>query len=220
MKALPSRARRQRELPQTVIPLPSGMLTRMDHQAHTEDQIQAVRLGGARPLPGGRMLLVEYDPTWPGLFVREAARVRDVLGDRVHLLEHVGSTSVPDCWPSRSSTCCSRFRTQLTSRPTYRSCSGPGTSCASVNLTGISTASFKGPDADINLHVFSDGCPEIDRMLLFRDWLRSNPEDCEQYARAKRDLAQRTWTYTQNCADAQDTRCRADHWPGTAAGAG
>ena len=63
MKALPSRARRQRELPQTVIPFPSGMLARMDHQAHTEEQIQAVRLGGARPLPGGRILLVDYNAT-------------------------------------------------------------------------------------------------------------------------------------------------------------
>ena len=31
---------------------------------------------------------------------------------------------------------------------------------------------FKGPDTNVNLHVFSDGCPEIDRMLRFRDWLR------------------------------------------------
>ena len=28
---------------------------------------------------------------------------------------------------------------------------------------------FKGPEADINLHVFSVGCPEIDRMLGFRE---------------------------------------------------
>lgn len=36
---------------------------------------------------------------------------------------------------------------------------------------------FKGPAANINLHVFSVGCPEIERMLVFRDWLRSNDED-------------------------------------------
>jgi hypothetical protein len=36
---------------------------------------------------------------------------------------------------------------------------------------------FKGPAADINLHVFSSGCPEINRILNFRDWLRSNAED-------------------------------------------
>ena len=36
---------------------------------------------------------------------------------------------------------------------------------------------FKGPDTDINLHAFSAGCPEVDRMLIFRDWLRVNPAD-------------------------------------------
>lgn len=30
---------------------------------------------------------------------------------------------------------------------------------------------FKGPDTDINLHVFSKGSSEIDRMLRFRNWL-------------------------------------------------
>jgi GrpB-like predicted nucleotidyltransferase (UPF0157 family) len=33
---------------------------------------------------------------------------------------------------------------------------------------------FNGPGSEINLHVFSSGCPEIDRMLMFRDRLRSN----------------------------------------------
>lgn len=36
---------------------------------------------------------------------------------------------------------------------------------------------FKGPDTDINLHVFSLGTSEIDRMLRFRDWLRTNDTD-------------------------------------------
>jgi len=62
---------------------------------------------------------------------------------------------------------------------------------------------FKGPDTDINLHVFSEACPEIERMLLFRDWLRSNADDRERYARTKRELTQRTWKYTQNYADAK-----------------
>jgi GrpB-like predicted nucleotidyltransferase (UPF0157 family) len=64
---------------------------------------------------------------------------------------------------------------------------------------------FKGPDMDINLHVFSLDCPEIDRMLLFRDWLRSNASDRRLYERTKRELARRDWKYTQNYADAKTT---------------
>jgi GrpB-like predicted nucleotidyltransferase (UPF0157 family) len=62
---------------------------------------------------------------------------------------------------------------------------------------------FKGPDTDVNLHVFSAGCPEIERHLLFRDWLRANADDRDLYARTKRELARRNWQYTQEYADAK-----------------
>jgi GrpB-like predicted nucleotidyltransferase (UPF0157 family) len=44
---------------------------------------------------------------------------------------------------------------------------------------------FKSPAKDVNLHVFSIGCAEIDRMLAFREWLRSNASDRELYALKK-----------------------------------
>jgi GrpB-like predicted nucleotidyltransferase (UPF0157 family) len=60
---------------------------------------------------------------------------------------------------------------------------------------------FKGPDTDVNLHVFSAGSAEVGRMLLFRNWLRSNQADRELYARTKRELAHKTWRYVQHYAD-------------------
>jgi GrpB-like predicted nucleotidyltransferase (UPF0157 family) len=62
---------------------------------------------------------------------------------------------------------------------------------------------FKGPDTDINLHVFSAGAAEIDRVLRFRDWLRVTPTDRDLYLQAKRELAQRTWRHVQHYADAK-----------------
>lgn len=62
---------------------------------------------------------------------------------------------------------------------------------------------LKGPDTDINLHVFSAGEFEVKRMLRFRDWLRTNDTDRENYARVKRDLAQDVWRNVQNYADAK-----------------
>jgi GrpB-like predicted nucleotidyltransferase (UPF0157 family) len=58
---------------------------------------------------------------------------------------------------------------------------------------------------NINLHVFSAGCLEVDRMLRFRDWLRVNPADRDRYALAKRELAAREWKYVQQYADAKTT---------------
>ncbi len=62
---------------------------------------------------------------------------------------------------------------------------------------------FKGPETETNLHVFSLGCPEIDRMFIFRDWLRNHISDRDLYARTKRRLAQQEWEDVQKYADAK-----------------
>ena len=62
---------------------------------------------------------------------------------------------------------------------------------------------FKGLDPEVNLHVYSEGCSEIDRTLLFRDWLRSNPADRDLYERTKRELASQEWEHIQKYADAK-----------------
>jgi GrpB-like predicted nucleotidyltransferase (UPF0157 family) len=59
------------------------------------------------------------------------------------------------------------------------------------------------PAEDGNLHVFTAGCPEITRMLAFRDHLRGNAADRRRYEATKRTLAARIWKYTQHYADAK-----------------
>jgi GrpB-like predicted nucleotidyltransferase (UPF0157 family) len=79
---------------------------------------------------------------------------------------------------------------------------------------------IKGPEADINLHVFSAGAAEIDRMLLFRDWLRDHESDRAVYLTVKRQLAQRTWRHRQHYADAKTEVVRQILDRATAAAAG
>ena len=62
---------------------------------------------------------------------------------------------------------------------------------------------FKGPDTNVNLHAFTAGATEIERMLLFRDWLRAYPADRDLYVQTKRELVTRSWEYVQNYADAK-----------------
>jgi GrpB-like predicted nucleotidyltransferase (UPF0157 family) len=59
------------------------------------------------------------------------------------------------------------------------------------------------PAPSRSCHVFSSGCPEIDRMLLFRNWLRVNDQDRRRYELTKRRLAQRDWPDVQHYADAK-----------------
>ncbi len=62
---------------------------------------------------------------------------------------------------------------------------------------------FHRSDPGVHLHVFSPDCSEVERMLLFRDRLRSNETDRRLYERTKRELARREWAYVQNYADAK-----------------
>jgi GrpB-like predicted nucleotidyltransferase (UPF0157 family) len=147
--------------------------------------------------------IVNYDPEWPRLYEREVARVQSALCDRVLLLEHVGSTSVPDL-AAKPKIDMLLVVANTADEPAYV----PAMETAGYVLTirepdWYEHRMFKGPDTDINLHVFSSGCTEINRMLLFRDWLRSNESDRLLYERTKRQLARNNWKYMQNYADAK-----------------
>jgi GrpB-like predicted nucleotidyltransferase (UPF0157 family) len=63
--------------------------------------------------------------------------------------------------------------------------------------------SVRSTSAGINLHVHRPGSPEVGRMVRFRDHLRADPADRALYERAKRGLAARDWTCTQQYADAK-----------------
>jgi GrpB-like predicted nucleotidyltransferase (UPF0157 family) len=145
----------------------------------------------------------EYDPEWPAQYEREAARVRSVLGERVVRLEHAGSTSVPGL-PAKPIIDMVLEVPDSADEPAYV----PEMEAAGYVLRirepeWFEHRLFKGPDTNINLHVFSAGCPEVDRMLLLRDWLRTDAADRDLYAAAKRDLAAREWKYVQQYADAK-----------------
>lgn len=62
-----------------------------------------------------------------------------------------------------------------------------------------------GAPHSVNLHVFApdSAAPEVTRILAFRDWLRTHPDDRDRYAHAKLELSKRDWKYVQNYADAK-----------------
>src|SRR5262249_14109372 len=55
----------------------------------------------------------------------------------------------------------------------------------------------------INLHVYSRDCAEVERLVRFRDWLRTHDDDRDLYARTKQQLAARSWERVQDYADAK-----------------
>jgi GrpB-like predicted nucleotidyltransferase (UPF0157 family) len=168
----------------------------------SDEEIAAARIRGAE-LHNSTIQLDPYNSEWPRLFEREARRVRAVLGDRALVLEHAGSTSIPGL--------SAKPRIDMVLAVADSSDEDayvPDMEAAGYLLTirepdWDQHRLFKGPDTDINLHVFTIGCREIARMLAFRDHLRANEGDRLLYERTKQELAAQTWRYVQHYADAK-----------------
>ena len=168
----------------------------------SDQDLQEVRME-VLTLHDGPITLVDYDPSWPALFQREAARIRELLGEGDLRLEHAGSTSVPG----------------LAAKPIIDILLVvPDSADEAAYVPALTAAGYrlliqepdwfehrllKGPDTDINLHVCTTGAAEIDRMLRFRDRLRTHPADLELYAQTKRTLAQQRWRRVQHYAQAK-----------------
>ena len=149
-------------------------------------------------------VVVPYNPDWPRRFEAEAKLLERALGPWLFGgVHHVGSTAVPGL-AAKPRIDVLLVVADSAHEPAYV----PALEAAGYVLSvrepdWYEHRVFKGPDTDVNLHVFSPGCPEIARMLLFRDWVRRDPADRQLYERTKRELARQNWKYTQNYADAK-----------------
>ena len=167
-----------------------------------DDQLRASRVDGSLP-PTERVILVEYDPAWPRLYAREEARIREALGDTALQVEHTGSTSIPGL-AAKPIVDIVLVVPDSADEPAYVSAlEAAGYVLRIREPDWFEHRVLKGADSKVNLHVFSPGCPEVDRMLGFRDHLRRDARDRDLYERTKRELAQRDWKYVQHYADAK-----------------
>jgi GrpB-like predicted nucleotidyltransferase (UPF0157 family) len=168
----------------------------------SEDDLKAITVGEVKRL-AGKIQISDYDPNWPALYRREEARIRAALGERVLLLEHAGSTSVPGLAAKAIIDIVLVVADSADEKAYVPALEAQGYVLRIREPNWFEHRMFKGPDTDINLHVYSTGCSEIEWTLRFRDWLRGNDADRSLYERTKRELAGRDWAYTQNYADAK-----------------
>ena len=121
--------------------------------------------------------IVDYDSNWPGKFERHARIIVEALGSSLSRIEHIGSTSVPG----------------LAAKPIIDILVVvPDSANESAYLPQLEAAGyvlrvrepewnqhrmFRTVEKDAHVHVYSAGCPEIQRFLLFRSVLRGNADD-------------------------------------------
>jgi GrpB-like predicted nucleotidyltransferase (UPF0157 family) len=165
-----------------------------------EERRREIIIGEVEPQA---IVVVDYDPAWPGRFRREEAKIRAALGEAALSVEHIGSTSVPG----------------LAAKPivdillVVEDSGEEASYLPALEEVGYvlrvrepdfhEHRMFRTPEKDVHLHVYSAGSPEIERYLLLRDRLRENVEERELYVGTKRELARRDWPSMQHYAEAK-----------------
>jgi GrpB-like predicted nucleotidyltransferase (UPF0157 family) len=168
----------------------------------TEQEIMVGRVGAPERLDAP-VVLVDPDPAWPVTAAALVADIQRALGDRVLLLEHVGSTSVPGLAAKPLIDLVLAVRDPADEPSYVGALEGLGYALRVREPDWQEHRMLRLAEPVVNLHVFGLGSEEVSRMLLFRDHLRSAAEDLALYERTKRGLARRSWEFVQQYADAK-----------------
>ncbi|WP_286690095.1 MULTISPECIES: GrpB family protein [unclassified Aeromicrobium] len=136
--------------------------------------------------PGRDVVVVEPDPAWTEQAARLVDTVGAALGRTAVSVEHVGSTSVPGLAAKPL-----LDLLLVVPDPDDEDAYVPALESQGFRLV-VREPWWQGHrllrhhDPRTNLHVFHADGAEVARMRMFRDWLRTHPDDRDLYADAKR----------------------------------
>jgi GrpB-like predicted nucleotidyltransferase (UPF0157 family) len=138
------------------------------------------------------IVIEDYNPEWPVRFEALCVPVRRALGNLALRIEHVGSTAIPglaakpiidmDVVIGARSDLDEAIRRLASIGYRHEGDLGIADREAFAHATGLSSH---------HLYVCSSQSAELRRHLLFRDYLRANPEEVGAYAQLKWSLAER-----------------------------
>lgn len=160
------------------------------------------------------IIVVDYDPAWPGRYAREADALMQAFGDAGHAVEHIGSTAVPGLSAkpvidiliavddaSLLDTTGEEEAVPGEDKPInprghdghvalVRAVTGCKFTYRGVNGLPGRLYFFRHREArSAHVHIAHAESWFVHDQLLFRDWLRTHPEDARAYETLKLDLA-------------------------------
>jgi GrpB-like predicted nucleotidyltransferase (UPF0157 family) len=153
----------------------------------------------------GPIHLADPDPDWAEQYARQQERIQAALGSRAVQIEHVGSTSVPGLAAKPVIDIVLVVTNSADETAYVPDLEAAGYALQFREPHWYEHRFLRDHNPDVQVHVFTVDSPEVERMLLFRDWLRTRSDERELYERTKRELAARRWDYIQDYADAKSS---------------
>lgn len=139
-----------------------------------------------------KVRLSDFSEDWPLMFQKEAQFLRKIFDVEVIRFEHFGSTSVHGlkAKPVIDMMCIVKDIERIDSFNDKMKALGYDVA-GDWGIPGRRLFRKGGENRTHHIHFYPIDNPQIDRHLIFRDYLRSHPEEAARYSRFKEELAAR-----------------------------
>ncbi|NYF99617.1 dephospho-CoA kinase [Janibacter cremeus] len=179
---------------------PEALLAAVDRLWEKRLAPFADNLAAMRPVTAPEeLVLTEPDPVWADMAAREVARLRHRLGDLAITVDHIGSTSVPMYAKPIIDLQVGVESLKVADSTEFMAAMADGGWPRREDITRDSPKDGQpwpkryhrgcDPAVPIHLHVREIGSPGWRWALLFRDWLRAEPDVRADYRAEKERLA-------------------------------
>ncbi len=158
------------------------------------------------------VVVVAHSALWSEMFAAEARKLEEVFGRNAVAIHHIGSTAVPGIHAKP-------VIDVLIEVPDLALVDAREDAMVSMGYQAKGAFGIEGrryfrkDDASgtrtHHVHVFQTGSPDIDRHLVFRDYLRAHPQIARQYSDLKVALARKHPNDIEAYMDGKDSLVKA-----------
>ncbi|MBG9586285.1 GrpB family protein [Cytobacillus firmus] len=139
-----------------------------------------------------KIRLTEFNNNWAPMYQKEAQFLKSIFKDEIIKCEHFGSTAVQGmkAKPVIDMMCIVRNIEKIDEFNEKMNKLGYD-SAGEWGITGRRLFRKGGENRTHHIHVYQFDNPQIERHLIFRDYLRTHPREAARYTKFKEELAQR-----------------------------
>lgn len=140
------------------------------------------------------VIILPYDDNWPKMFISEQAQILGVMGDKNAIIEHIGSTAVPNLAAKPIIDMMIGVKDLITADACIKPLETIGYEYVQKLEAQFPHRRYlhKGPNLPnkhFHLHMVEINSDFWHKQLFFRDYLREHPSASTDYQRLKENLA-------------------------------
>ena len=137
-----------------------------------------------------KVIVTDYQYEWPGQFEKAAEEMERIFGEECIGIHHIGSTSIEGMAAKPIIDLLAVVREIERVEEFNEKMEELGYEAKGENgLPGRRYFQRGGDQRTHHVHIYAQGSPEIERHLVFRNYLRENPQVAEEYGILKKKLA-------------------------------